>query len=60
LQSAGRKGGLASFEILEGVVLAEEEWTPQNGFTTAAQKIDRKKILAKYQKEVDKAYGGSS
>jgi long-chain acyl-CoA synthetase len=59
LQAAGRKGGLASFEIIEGVVLADEEWTPQNGFTTAAQKIDRKKILNKYQKEVDKAYSNS-
>lgn len=30
LQDAGRKGGLAGIEIIEGVVLADEEWTPQN------------------------------
>jgi long-chain acyl-CoA synthetase len=30
LQSAGQKGGLASFEIIQGVALADEEWTPQN------------------------------
>ena len=30
LQNTGRKAGLASFEILEGVVLTEREWTPQN------------------------------
>jgi long-chain acyl-CoA synthetase len=30
LQSAGKAGGLAGIEIVEGVVLAEEEWTPQN------------------------------
>lgn len=30
LQSAGTKGGLASFEIIAGVVLADEEWLPQN------------------------------
>jgi long-chain acyl-CoA synthetase len=30
LQQAGQKAGLASFEIIEGVVLADEEWTPQN------------------------------
>lgn len=30
LQSAGRGGGLASMEIIDGVVLAGEEWTPQN------------------------------
>lgn len=30
LQAAGKKGGLAPFEIVTGVVLADEEWTPQN------------------------------
>ena len=30
LQAAGRKGGLAGIEIIEGVVLADEEWNPQN------------------------------
>jgi len=30
LQQAGQKGGLAGFEMIEGVVLADEEWTPQN------------------------------
>jgi len=59
LQSAGQKGGLAGFEIIEGVVLADEEWTPQNGLTTAAQKLNRKDILKHYQKEVDTAYGRS-
>jgi len=59
LQSAGQKGGLASFEMIEGVVLADEEWTPQNGLTTAAQKLNRKGILKQYEKEVDRAYGRS-
>lgn len=27
LQSAGRQGGLQGIEIIEGVVLADEEWT---------------------------------
>ena len=59
LQDAGRKGGLAGFETVEGVVMADEEWTPQNGLTTAAQKLNRKGILQQYQKEVDQAYGRS-
>ncbi|KAF2125072.1 long-chain-fatty-acid-CoA ligase 1 [Dothidotthia symphoricarpi CBS 119687] len=59
LQTAGQKSGLAGFEIIEGVVLADEEWTPQNGLTTAAQKLNRKDILKKYQKDVDRAYGRS-
>jgi long-chain acyl-CoA synthetase len=30
LQAAGRAGGLSGIEIIEGVVLSDEEWTPQN------------------------------
>ena len=30
LQVTGRKCGLVSFEILEGLVVTEKEWTPQN------------------------------
>lgn len=57
LQSAGTKGGLASFEIIAGVVMSDEEWLPQNGLTTAAQKLNRKAILEKHKKDVDRAYG---
>ena len=38
LQQAGQKGGLAAFEMIEGVVLADEEWTPQNVSTNATRK----------------------
>ncbi|KAF2002358.1 acetyl-CoA synthetase-like protein [Amniculicola lignicola CBS 123094] len=57
LQDAGRKGGLASFELIDGVVLADEEWTPANNLVTAAQKLNRRGILDQYHKEIDKAYG---
>ncbi|KAJ4389783.1 long-chain fatty acid-CoA ligase [Gnomoniopsis smithogilvyi] len=56
LQNAGRAGGLAGIEIIEGVVLSDEEWTPQNGLVTAAQKLNRKGIVKKYKKEIDVAY----
>ena len=59
LQTAGRKGGLAGIEIIEGVVLADEEWNPQNGLTTSAQKINRRGILEKYKKGVERAYSSS-
>ena len=36
LQQTGRQGGLSGIEIIEGVVLADEEWTPQNVSTLAA------------------------
>lgn len=30
IQSVGKLGGLAGIEIIDGLVLAREEWTPQN------------------------------
>ncbi|KAI4152028.1 MAG: hypothetical protein LQ341_000784 [Variospora aurantia] len=57
LQAAGRRGGLTGIEIIDGVVMADEEWNTANGLTTAAQKIIRKAILSKYSKEVERAYG---
>ncbi|KAL2872419.1 long-chain fatty acid-CoA ligase FAA1 [Aspergillus lucknowensis] len=59
LQTAGRSSGLKGIEIINGVVLSDEEWTPQNGYMTAAQKLQRKKIINKFQKEIDAAYGKS-
>jgi len=74
LQDAGRKNGLGGIEIIDGLFLVSDEWTPQNvsikvslwlslklifllqGLTTAAQKLNRKNILDKYKKEVDKLY----
>lgn len=59
LQQAGRAGGLSGIEIIEGVVLADEEWTPQNSMVTSAQKLNRKKILDAYKKQVGDAYSSS-
>ncbi|KAH8680943.1 AMP-binding enzyme [Xylariales sp. PMI_506] len=59
LQTAGRQGGLSGIEIIDGVVVSDEEWTPQNNLVTAAQKLNRKGILNKYKKEVAEAYGSS-
>lgn len=53
LQSQGKSGGLGGIEIIEGVVLAPDEWTPENGLVTSAQKLNRKGILEKYKKGVD-------
>jgi long-subunit acyl-CoA synthetase (AMP-forming) len=30
VQKAGRESGLAGIEIIDGIVMADEEWTPQN------------------------------
>jgi long-chain acyl-CoA synthetase len=57
LQGVGKAGGLGSAEIIDGVVLSDEEWNPQNGYTTAAQKLQRKKIVSHFKEGIDRAYG---
>ncbi|EMF13692.1 acyl-CoA synthetase [Sphaerulina musiva SO2202] len=59
MQDTGRKQGLAGIEIIEGVVLTDEEWTPQSGLVTSAQKLNRKGITEKYKNDIKKAYGGN-
>lgn len=39
LQSVGKAGGLTGIEIIDGVVLADEEWTPANASNLRFQKI---------------------
>lgn len=56
LLSTGKAQGLRGIELLQNVVLIDDEWTPQNGFVTSAQKLQRKKILNAYQSKVDAAY----
>ncbi|KAF2676481.1 acetyl-CoA synthetase-like protein [Lentithecium fluviatile CBS 122367] len=59
LRKVGRQAQLSSIELLGGVVMDNEEWTPQNGFLTAAQKIQRRKIVEKHQTAIEDAYGKS-
>ncbi|KAK9460141.1 eukaryotic long-chain fatty acid CoA synthetase (LC-FACS) [Lipomyces oligophaga] len=56
LLDSGRKGGLAGIELICGVVLVDEEWTAQNGFLTAAQKLQRRKIVDANHKHIHKVY----
>lgn len=56
LLASGKQQGLKGIELLQNVVLVDDEWTPQNGFVTSAQKLQRKKILEAYKSEVEKAY----
>ena len=56
LQVVGKKAGLSSMEILVGVVVSDEEWTPQNNLVTATSKINRKAIFERYKRDVEKAY----
>ncbi|KAI5959270.1 FAA4 [Candida pseudojiufengensis] len=57
LNQTGKAQGLKGIELLQNVVISHDEWTPQNGFISSAQKLQRKKIVQKYDKEIKKAYG---
>lgn len=56
LQATAQQNGLKSIEIVRAVYLAQEEWTPENGMLTAAQKIKRKPIVEKHQADIDAMY----
>lgn len=56
LLATGKSQGLRGIELVQNVVLLDDEWTPQNGFVTSAQKLQRKKILAAYEDQVEAAY----
>lgn len=55
----GKSQGLKGIELIQNIVLLDDEWTPQNGYVTSAQKLQRKKILASCQDKVDAAYNNS-
>lgn len=58
--ATGKQGGLAGIELLLGIVVTDEEWTPESGFVTSAQKLQRKKILNSVEDQVEKVYAQNS
>ncbi|GMG55672.1 unnamed protein product [Ambrosiozyma monospora] len=60
LVKTGKEHGLTGIEFILGVVILDDEWTPENGFVTSAQKLQRKKILASVQDRVDALYAANS
>lgn len=54
--TVGKKNGFKPMELLEAVVLTAEEWTPESGLVTAAQKIQRSKIAKTFHEEIQAVY----
>ncbi|KAF5329534.1 hypothetical protein D9619_009047 [Psilocybe cf. subviscida] len=54
--AVGKKNGFKPMELLEAVVLAADEWTPESGLVTAAQKIQRAKIAKTFKPQIDAVY----
>ncbi len=61
LQQAGRQGGLNGIEIIEGVVVADEEWIPQNVGSFSCSCLDvRRLIICRTWSHQPKSSTGSS
>jgi long-chain acyl-CoA synthetase len=52
----GKKAGFKPMEMLGAVILTPEEWTPESGMVTAAQKTQRKNIAKKFDAEIKAEY----
>ena len=50
--AAGKSAGFKPMETLAAVVLTPDEWTPESGLVTAAQKVQRKKIEEAFAAEI--------
>lgn len=48
----GKKNGFKPMELLQAVILTPEEWTPETGLVTAAQKIQRSKIAKAFEADI--------
>ncbi|PNY28678.1 Long-chain-fatty-acid-CoA ligase 1 [Tolypocladium capitatum] len=60
LQLTGKRAGLSSMEIVAGVVITDEEWTPPSGLVTATQKLNRRAIREAFKKDIDACLKGVS
>jgi long-chain acyl-CoA synthetase len=52
LQNVAKKNGFKTIEVVQGVVLAPDEWTPENGLVTAAQKVQRKNVEKAFKDQI--------
>lgn len=53
LREAGRRAGLARWEVPVRVRLVAGPWTPENGLVTAALKVRRLNVQAAFKKDVE-------
>eukprot|EP00028_Trichosphaerium_sp_Am-I-7-wt_P011016 CAMPEP_0168539206 /NCGR_PEP_ID=MMETSP0405-20121227/21682_1 /TAXON_ID=498012 /ORGANISM="Trichosphaerium sp, Strain Am-I-7 wt" /LENGTH=305 /DNA_ID=CAMNT_0008568709 /DNA_START=26 /DNA_END=940 /DNA_ORIENTATION=+ len=56
LQTRAKQDGLKSIELVRGVFLSSEPWTPENELLTASLKLQRRNIKAAFNKEIEEMY----
>lgn len=54
----GSQNGLQGIEMIQDVIISPDEWTPQSGLVTNAQKLNRRAVVNKFRSEIDAAYIG--
>jgi len=54
--AVGKKNEFKAMEMLEAVILTADEWTPESGLVTAAQKVQRSKIAKHFAEEIKTIY----
>jgi len=56
LRETGLSSGLRGGELLSGIILTSEEWTPENGLLTAAMKMKRQEVAKRWADEIKKLW----
>ncbi|KAI5310600.1 long-chain fatty acid-CoA ligase [Ascosphaera atra] len=56
MQDTGKQSGLSGIEILQNIVMVHEQWSAENGLTSASGKLQRRAIADKHRKDIDEAY----
>ncbi|KAJ3367264.1 long-chain fatty acid-CoA ligase [Allomyces arbusculus] len=56
LKAVGKSNGFVPAEIVQDVIVADEEWTPENGLLTAAMKLKRREVVQFFKPQIDAAY----
>ncbi|KAI0199861.1 acetyl-CoA synthetase-like protein [Astrocystis sublimbata] len=57
---SAKKAGLSGLELISGVVLVDEEWTPASGLVTATQKVNRRALRDQYKIQIQKCLNRQS
>jgi len=54
--ACGKKNNFRPMEMLEAVILTPDEWTPESGLVTAAQKVQRSRVAKYFEDEIKTIY----
>jgi long-chain acyl-CoA synthetase len=57
LVGVAQRNGFKRREVVQGIVLGADEWTPQSGLVTAAQKLQRRNIQLVFKDQIEVSFG---